>query len=152
MKRLIWVLVLALALCLTGACMAEEAENAVDPRIEAFFDTWSCEGHAIEIWQEEDGSLSAYASSDISETEHYRWDYTGMTLDEAEGTLVCDGKGVKTHRTVVEGQDELQIEELAGDLCRQEGLVHLAGRYASAAQDHYSAWGAAAKASGARMD
>ncbi len=37
-------------------------------------------------------------------------------------------------------------EELAGDLCRQEGLVHLAGRYASAAQDHYSAWGAAAKA------
>ena len=116
MKRLIWVLVLALALCLTGSCMAEEAENAVDPRIEAFFDTWSCEGHAIEIWQEEDGSLSAYASSDISETEHYRWDYTGMTLDEAEGTLVCDGKGVKTHRTVVEGQDELQIEELAGDL------------------------------------
>ena len=37
-------------------------------------------------------------------------------------------------------------EELAGDLCQQEGLAPLAGRYYAAAQKDYAAWGAAAKA------
>lgn len=36
--------------------------------------------------------------------------------------------------------------ELAGDLCQQEGLAPLAGRYYAAAQKDYAAWGAEAKA------
>ncbi|MFY8143416.1 MAG: hypothetical protein ACOVMT_06000, partial [Caulobacter sp.] len=37
-------------------------------------------------------------------------------------------------------------QELAGDLCRQEGLALLAGRYYAAARQDYATWGAAAKA------
>ncbi|ATC32003.1 hypothetical protein CA606_06335 [Caulobacter vibrioides] len=43
------------------------------------------------------------------------------------------------------GHERALAEELAGDLCQQEGLALLAGRYYAAAQYDYAAWGAEAK-------
>lgn len=120
MKRIILILALVLALGVTAVCAAEEAAPAEAADNEAgltpFFETWVADQHSIEIYQEDDGTITGTVLETLSDAEHDVWYYKDLTYDAASGSLVCNGQGTKVHNTYSDDDEAMNSEELATGL------------------------------------
>ena len=113
MKKLIAIAMTMLLVCLSLCALAETEETYVDP-LGGLSDTWVLDGATVEIFQDEDGVISAHGMINLSEEEDYRWEYGTCEYDAEANTLTCSD-GVKTHNTYADGAEEMTTEVVSTD-------------------------------------